>query len=405
MIVNNLYTKNNIQEKYIDKNCIKKFSKNFNKIFEEINNDINDSNKTLNMLSNNFEFSIKIKNLQKFKKYKSIAMIGMGGSILGAEAITKFLEKKIKKKIYFFDNLDLKQISDFKKKKNFNNILFLIISKSGNTIETLSNFLALKIIKKNAKNIILISEKKDNFLFSLSKKFNLFYIEHKDYIGGRYSVLSEVGIIPAYLMGVDIFKLRANIKKFLRNKKKLFLKDSVIKLASLLNKKKINNLIFLNYSPELKKLLFWCQQLIAESLGKNGKGFLPVISSVPKDQHSLLQLYLDGPKDKMFYIFSIDEKTKEKISIKGISKKNIFLHNKKLDEIKVAQKKALKKALIKNNIPFREFKIKAVNEEVLGELFSYFILETIIIGKLIKINPFDQPAIEQVKTYTKQLLS
>ena len=281
----------------------------------------------------------------------------------------------------------------------------MIISKSGNTIETLSNFLALKIIKKNAKNIILISEKKDNFLFSLSKKFNLFYIEHKDYIGGRYSVLSEVGIIPAYLMGVDIFKLRANIKKFLRNKKKLFLKDSVIKLASLLNKKKINNLIFLNYSPELKKLLFWCQQLIAESLGKNGKGFLPVISSVPKDQHSLLQLYLDGPKDKMFYIFSIDEKTKEKISIKGISKKNIFLHNKKLDEIKVAQKNALKKALIKNNIPFREFKIKAVNEEVLGELFSYFILETIIIGKLIKINPFDQPAIEQVKTYTKQLLS
>ena len=119
MIVNNLYTKNNIQEKYIDKNCIKKFSKNFNKIFEEINNDINDSNKTLNMLSNNFEFSIKIKNLQKFKKYKSIAMIGMGGSILGAEAITKFLEKKIKKKIYFFDNLDLKQISDFKKKKKF----------------------------------------------------------------------------------------------------------------------------------------------------------------------------------------------------------------------------------------------------------------------------------------------
>ena len=95
MIVNNLYTKNNIQEKYIDKNCIKKFSKNFNKIFEEINNDINDSNKTLNMLSNNFEFSIKIKNLQKFKKYKSIAMIGMGGSILGAEAITKFLEKNI----------------------------------------------------------------------------------------------------------------------------------------------------------------------------------------------------------------------------------------------------------------------------------------------------------------------
>jgi len=405
VIANYLNTKNNIQEKFLDKKSIIKFSKIFNKAFKEINGEINESNKTLNILSSNFRFSVNIKNLQEFKKFKSIALIGMGGSILGAEAINNFLEKKIKKKIYFFDNLDLKKISDFKRKKNSNNILFIIISKSGDTIETLSNFLTLKIIKKNAKNIILISEKKNNFLFTLSKKFNLFYIEHKNYVGGRYSVLSDVGLIPAYLMGVDIFKLRRNIKKFLRNKKKLFLKDSTIKLASLINNKKINNLIFLNYSPELEKLLYWCQQLIAESLGKNGKGFFPVISNVPKDHHSLLQLYLSGPRDKIFHIFSVDEKTKEKINIKKISKKSLFLHNKKLDEIKIAQRNALKKALIIKNIPFREFKIKAVNEEVLGELFSYFILETILVGKLIKINPFDQPAVEQVKIFTKKLLS
>ena len=233
----------------------------------------------------------------------------------------------------------------------------------------------------------------------------MFYVEHKKFIGGRFSVLSEVGIIPAYIMGVDIINLRANLLRFLTGKQKQFLKNSSIKLASLLNSKKVNNLIFLNYSPSLKKFLFWCQQLIAESLGKKGKGFLPVISSMPKDNHSLLQLYLDGPKDKIFYIFSLEEKLKEQFKInKHISKKN-FLMNKNLSSIKFAQKNALIKVFKKNNIPFREFNIKALNEETLGKLFSYFMLEIIIIGKLTKINPYDQPAVEQIKVYTKKLLS
>jgi glucose-6-phosphate isomerase len=218
-------------------------------------------------------------------------------------------------------------------------------------------------------------------------------------------VLSEVGIIPSYLMGINIFKLRSNIRDFFNKKEKLFLKDSAIKLSTLLSLKKINNLIFLNYAPELEKFLFWCQQLIAESLGKNGKGFLPVISNVPKDHHSLLQLYLDGPKDKLFHIFSIEEKSKEIINTKGIMNNKNFLDKKNLSVVKIAQKNSLIKAFKKNQIPFREFKVKNINEEVLGTLFSYFILETIVIGKLIKVNPFDQPAVEQVKVYTKKLLS
>ena len=125
----------------------------------------------------------------------------MGGSILGAEAIHNFLRRKIKKKIYFFNNLDEEQVAEFKK-KNLSNILFIIISKSGETVETLSNIFSLNIIKKNAKNVILISEKRNNTLFLLSKKFNLFFIEHNKNIGGRYSVLSEVGMLPAYLMGL-----------------------------------------------------------------------------------------------------------------------------------------------------------------------------------------------------------
>ena len=162
----------------------------------------------MHVLNSKFKFNFKINELKKFRKFKTIAIIGMGGSILGTEAIYNFLNKKIKKRVFFFNDLNEKKIKNFKKKENFDKVLFLIISKSGNTVETLSNTFSLNIIKKNAKNIILISEKKNNSLFSLSQKFNLFYVEHKSYIGGRYSVLSEVGIIPAYLMGVNILKLR-----------------------------------------------------------------------------------------------------------------------------------------------------------------------------------------------------
>ena len=115
-------------------------------------------------------------------------------------------------------------------------------------------------------------------------------------------------------MGINISNLRSQVLFFLKGKSKSFLKDSSVKLANIMNSKKNNNIIFLNYCPKLEKFLFWCQQLIAESLGKNKKGFMPVISNVPKDHHSLLQLYLDGPRDKIFYIFSLEEKFKDKIN-------------------------------------------------------------------------------------------
>ena len=138
---------------------------------------------------------------------------------------------------------------------------------------------------------------------------------------------------------------------------------------------------------------------------KKNKGFLPFVSSAPKDHHSLLQLYLDGPKDKLFNICSFEKELKEKVQTKKSFGYDGFLRNKKLSKIKNTQKLALIKSFLKKNIPFRELKIKRADEEALGELFSYFIIETIIVGKLLEINPFDQPAVEQVKVYTKKFLS
>ena len=401
----NLKFSNNLQEKYLNTKFRKNFSNKFNRILEQISIDIKNIKKAHNVLSENYKFSFKVKKIAKFKKFKTISIIGMGGSILGAEAVYNLFKKKIKKKVYFFNDLNIESILDFKKKAKLNKTLFIIISKSGDTIETLSNMLSLKIIKKSSKNILIISEKKNNFLFNLSRKFDLNYIEHNENLGGRFSVLSEVGIVPSYLMGINVRQLRYNLIKYLKNKDRKFLKDNVIFLASLLMSGKKNNLIFLNYMPELEKFLYWCQQLIAESLGKKGMGFLPIVSNVPKDHHSMLQLYLDGPKDKIFYIFSGPSTKSTKIKTSHYNKRFKFLENKDLFQIKTAQKDALINSFRKKKISFREIQINYVNEQTLGELFSYFILETIFVANLTNLNPFDQPAVEQVKIDTKKTLS
>ena len=401
----NIIYNNFVHSKYINSNVNTKLNKNFSSQYKKINKDLNSPKDMFHSLSKKFKFNFSLKELSRYKKFKTVVIIGMGGSILGSEAIYYFLKKKIKKNFIFLNDINEEKLYKIKNKKNFKNTLFIVVSKSGNTLETLSNLLVLKIIKKQTKNLILISEKKNNLLFSLSKKMQLHHIAHKSYIGGRFSVLSEVGMLPAYLMGVNIKLIRKDLLKHFSAKGKKFLKKSTIMLANLLKKNKFRNLIFLNYSPRLEKFLFWNQQLIAESLGKNKKGFLPLISTAPKDHHSLLQLYLDGPKDKIFYIFSSINNDNKKINTNNFDKKLNFLNNKNLNQIKNAQKNAFIQSLKKNKIPFREFKIKQFNEQTLGELFSYFMVETALIGKVLNINPFNQPAVEQVKINTKKILS
>ena len=396
--------KNNIQKKYLKLSLNIKLNKKYSDVLKNIITNLDTNKDAFHSLSNEFKFNFKKKDLNKFKKFQTVVVIGMGGSILGSEALYFFLKDKIKKKFLFFDDIHEDKLKEFKTTHDLKKVLFIAISKSGNTIETLSNLLSLKIIKKNSKNIILISEKFNNPLYLLSQKLKLHHIEHKNYIGGRYSVLSEVGMVPAYLMGLNIKRIRQNLLNHFKTKNKKFLKESSITLTNLLQNNKFKDLILFNYAPKLDKFLCWNQQLIAESLGKKGKGFLPLISTAPKDHHSLLQLYLDGPRDKIFYIFSEERSNSKKIKIKRFDKRIDFLQNKSLQQVKNAQKNAFIQALKKNSIPFREFKIKNFSENTLGEFFSYFMLETAIIGKLANIDPFNQPAVQKVKIDTKKLL-
>jgi len=160
----------------------------------------------------------------------------------------------------------------------------------------------------------------------------------------------------------------------------------------------------LNYDESLDNFLKWYQQLVAESIGKKGKGIFPIISTMPKDNHSLMQLYLDGQKNNFYTFFYSGDKLSPKINKEMIAKSQNFLINKSLQNVLESQILATKRVFEKKNIPFRSFFLKSRKEETLGELFAFFIIETILIAKSLKINPYDQPSVELIKKETSKIL-
>ena len=351
-------------------------------------------NEVINSLTHNYKYSYTKKLIRKYSKFKFLKIFGMGGSSLGSHAIYDFLKHKINKNFFFVSNLN--NTKKFPKKKFLN----LIISKSGNTLETIAN--SNVYIKKTDKNI-LITEDKKSILRKIGLKLKNEVINHNDYIGGRYSVLSEVGMLPAELMGLNARKFK-QFNNLVRNK---YFFNSIISNAAnileLIRIKKFNSVI-LNYDESSDNFLKWYQQLVAESLGKKGNGVLPIISSMPKDNHSLKQLYLDGQKSNFYTFFYTQEKFSQKINSRSIPDDMEFLKNKSLGNILSSQIFATQKVFKKKNIPFRTFMIKNRSEETLGGLFSFFIIETILIAKILKINPYDQPAVELIKKETKKIL-
>ena len=352
------------------------------------------NNEVLNSLSNNYRYSYKKTLIKKFRKFKFVRIFGMGGSSLGSHAIYDFLKHKINKKFFFISNLN--NSKNFPKKKFLN----LIISKSGNTLETIAN--SNVYIKKEDKNIF-ITENKKSILNKIGLKFKDEIIDHNNYIGGRYSVLSEVGMLPAELMGLNSNKFK-QFNKLIKNK--YFFNSIISNVANILELIKVKKFysIILNYDETSDNLLKWYQQLVAESLGKNGNGVLPIISTMPKDNHSLMQLYLDGQKNNFYTFFSTQDKFSLKINSRNIPNELKYLKKKNLGNILYSQIYATQKVFKKKNIPFRSFLIKNRSEETLGELFSFFIIETILIAKALKINPYDQPAVELIKKETKKIL-
>ena len=369
--------------------------KKFFNISKKIKLLLKENNLILKTLRSNYKYNYSIKIIKKFKKYPNLTLIGMGGSILGSQAIHDFLQYKIKKKVFFINNLNSKKFENHKK-KNLN----LVISKSSNTLETISN--TNIFIKKNKKNIF-ITENTNNYLFNLGKKLKAEIIEHKNYIGGRYSVLSEVGMLPAQLMGLSEKKFK-QFDNLIKNKK--FINSLVLNVEStlyFLKRDKFTSII-LNYDEGSENIFKWYQQLVAESLGKKSKGILPVVSSMPKDNHSLMQLYLDGPKKSFYTFFHVHDQNFLKLRSNQLLSSMDYLKNKNINKIIYSQKIATENIFKKKKIPFRSFEIFKRDEKSLGELFTFFILETILLGRALNVNPFDQPSVELIKKETKKIL-
>jgi len=371
--------KNYFKTKIFVKKTLKKYSK--DKFFQS--------------LSNRYIYSFSKKKILKYKKFNNFNIVGIGGSSLGIEAIYNFLSFKIKKKFNFYNNIDSNNFLEKKKIKSLN----IIISKSGNTLETISNFNILN----NKKNNLFISEKSNNYLRKLANKLKCEVLEHRNYIGGRYSVLSEVGMLPSILMGLKEEKFK-NFDNLIKNTKFIDgLIDSVSSTIFYIKNKKFNSII-LNYDERSEELFKWYQQLLAESLGKKSKGLLPIISTMPKDNHSLMQLYLDGPKNSFYTFFDVIEKKSSKINNSLILNSHNYLKNKSFLDIKTAQKKATQNVFKNKKIPFRSFNVLNRSENSLGEIFTFFMLETILLGNALKVNPFDQPSVELIKIETNKIL-
>jgi len=372
-----------------------KIKKNPQKVKKELKKLLKENNEVIKSLRKTYKNSYNRKLVNKYNKSLNYRVIGMGGSTLGTQTIYDFLRKKIKKNFSFVDNLQsTTKINNEKKITN------LVISKSGNTIETIIN---TNLFLKKKHNNIFITENKKSYLYLLAEKLKAEIIDHNNYIGGRYSVLSEVGMLPAELMGLNSNKFK-NLNSLIKNKN--FLNSLILNVSSTLYfiKNKKYNSVIINYDENSENLFNWYQQLIAESLGKNKKGILPIISNMPKDNHSVMQLYLDGFKNNFFTFFYTKEENSQKIKSNLILDSQKFLKNKKISEITLSQKKATENVFKIKNIPFRSFEIKKRSEKILGELFSFFILETILVGRCLNLNPYNQPAVELIKKETKKLL-
>ena len=374
---------------------IKKNNSKIKKILNELlDNYSKKNNQLLLSLSKKYKYKFKFQNIKKYKKFKHYRIFGMGGSSLGAEAIYSFLNRKIRKKFSFVNNIDLSR-----NKNNKINQLNIIISKSGNTLETLTNLNYQKV----KKNCLFITENKNSYLRNLALKLKSEIIEHNNFIGGRYSVLSETGMIPAFFMGLEPNNFKRLDNLISSNKFINMLTYNVSSIFSFHQKKK-NNSIILNYDENSNNLFYWYQQLVAESLGKSSKGILPIVSPVPKDNHSVMQLYLDGFKKNFFTFFYVMDNNLKKIDNNSLLDSHKYLRNKKMSDILYSQFRATQNVFLKKKIPFRSFIIKKRDEKTLGELFAFFILETILLGKALNINPYDQPAVESIKVNTFKIL-
>lgn len=415
---------NNIEISYY--NC--KFDKKYthksedNKIKEEIKESLC-TLPSLNIADDEFLLDDLIQKINIFKSDKKFFVVfGTGGSNLGSKAIINIFSSNENSDyknnfIKFYDNINPVSFQKEFKNINIKETGFIIISKSGSTPETLSQFTCLLTIadQKNIldtffRNCLIITENKPSPLKNIGIQNNCFILDHEKDIGGRFSVFSNVGMVPSIIANINIKKIYLGVNSF-KKKIQSNLFDEHLRLSNFFIKNKINkvfsNNVIMTYSDSLFYFGKWYLQLWAESIGKKGQGVTPIHSIGTTDQHSQLQLYLDGPKDKFFTFITTDHKNKGiTMNKKFLNEDNIsYLSGKKMGDLMQAEQKATVETFKVKKFPCREIYLPNIDEYSLAQLMTLSIMETITACKLLKVDPFNQPAVEYGKKLTKDFLS
>ena len=352
------------------------------------------------------------------RNFENVLFLGTGGSSLGGKTLVSIKEnfffKDSSPKIFFLENVDEWSISRLIMKINLQNTALVVISKSGETIETLSQFFFLKNEMKEIDNfkkkVFIITENKKSTLKEIQEEEGFKFYEHKKNIGGRFSIFSLVGLLPASLAGFEISSFREGGKLFLKNliDDESFFDNQFFSTLCLMNlyKKNYNISVFMPYSDRLDNLSFWYRQLWAESIGKNRMGITPVNALGTVDQHSQLQLYLDGPSDKFFtFIFEKKKKFYKKLDCSYGKDKNFsLLHNRPFENLLIFELRATIETLKQKKAPLRVIELDKINENAIGSLIMFLFLETIFSCYFIDVDPFNQPAVEEGKILTKEFL-
>ncbi len=361
------------------------------------------------------------KSNQWAENMRDIVVVGIGGSDLGARAIysaLKFKSDKLRNLYFMGDTTDPDAISEAVSQIDLSKSLFLIISKSGNTIEQASNFVYLRdlVIQKLGKgeelnHFIFLTDEKSGTLREIANNDGYKTISVPSDVGGRYSVLSSVGMVPSYLV-------RLNVEDFLKGASDLDMQNSAMKynedlalkyaaLQFLYYKSGKNISVLMPYRYSLYEFAKWFRQLWAESLGKrlNNKGnevfegITPVAALGPTDQHSQLQLYNEGPNDKVITILGVQNSNNDIDLPNNFShiEQYEFLKGKKFSEILKTEMQATSYILTKNSRPNCTITIDKLDEYHLGQLFYFYEVSCVYLGYFLEINPFDQPGVELQK--------
>ena len=345
-------------------------------------------------------------------KFEHVLFLGMGGSSLGGKLIDGFADSScmMKPRLHFIDYLDPKALSCLVKRLPFEQTGVVIISKSGGTLETLLQAFVIADCYRNAgldfsEHFMVVTEPKESALTRFAKQYGIKTLAHNPNVGGRFSIMAQTGVLPAAIKGIDVVAFHSGMQQvvdeFLVNP--IGCKPAVgAALHAVAAKDGRNINAIYAYGESLRLLPAWFEQLWAESLGKEGKGTTPLGAAGPFSQHSIQQLFLAGPKDKLFTLILPETKCRGPFVEEQQFKPQ--LNNVHCGTLQQAMGEGTLQALKDRNQPVRTFEVPKVNAESMGALLMHFMLETVLTATIWDVNPFDQSAVEESKIRSLEAL-